>query len=154
MQIILKHHLLNKKTKQKTKSIKHIYFIFSPSFKGDDRSFPKWLRSTFYLGYTVSITTFCVSLCHKMYILWLYQCIQALQRQYRLKLREMILAPFRKLYSFNNFRKDVKFGKNWIESLFNTLRALYNIFHNGLIHKSLNNIWDSLGMVIFSCGSK
>ena len=32
--------------------------------------------------------------------------------------------------------------------------ALYNIFRNGLIHKSLNNIWASLGMVRFSCGSK
>ena len=28
----------------------------------------------------------------------------------------MILAPFRKLNSFNNFRKDVKFGTDYVES--------------------------------------
>ena len=43
----------------------------------------------------------------------------------------------------------MKLGTDWVDSLLNTLRALYNIFHNGNMHKSLNNIWASLGMVIF-----
>ena len=63
-----------------------------------------------------------------------------------------ILAPFRKWNSVNNFRKYVKFGTDWVDSMLNTLQA-YNIFHNGFIHKSLNNIWTSLGIVMFSCGS-
>ena len=63
------------------------------------------------------------------------------------KLREMILAPFRKW-------KDVKCGTDYIHSLLNTLRAFYNIFHNAFIHNSLNNIWASLSKVMFSCGSK
>ena len=49
----------------------------------------------------------------------------------------------------NNFGKYVKFDTDWVDALLNTLRALYNIFHNGLIHKSLNHIWASLGMVMF-----
>ena len=65
-----------------------------------------------------------------------------------------MLATFRKRDSFNNFRNDVTFGIDQVDSLFNTLRALYSIFHNGLIHKSFNNIWASLGMVMFSRGSK
>ena len=71
-------------------------------------------------------------------------------------LRDMTLAPFRKWNSFNNFRKDMKSGTDWVDSLLDTLQALYmyNIFHNSLIHKLLNNIWASLGMIIFSCGSK
>ena len=32
----------------------------SSQLKGDDRSFSKWLSSTFYLGYAVPITTFYV----------------------------------------------------------------------------------------------
>ena len=66
----------------------------------------------------------------------------------------MVLAPFRKWNSFNDFRKDVKFGTDYVDSLLNTLWALYNIFHNGLIYKSLNNSWASLGIVIFSHGTK
>ena len=65
----------------------------------------------------------------------------------------MILAPFRKGNSFNDFRKYVKFDTDWVDSLLNTLWALYNTFHNGLIHKPLNNIWASLYKVMFSCES-
>ena len=71
-----------------------------------------------------------------------------------LKFKWMLLAPFRKWNSFNNFRKDVKFGTYWVLSLLNTLPALYNIFHNGLIHTTLNNTWALLGMVMFSCECK
>ena len=65
-------------------------------------------------------------------------------------MREIILASFRKQNSFNNFRTDVKFGTGWVDSFLNTLRDSYNIFPNGLIHKSLNNIWTSLGMGMFA----
>ena len=72
-----------------------------------------------------------------------------LNNSIRLKLREMILAPFRKQDLFNNFWKDVKFNTEWVDSLRNTLQALTNIFHNGLIHTSFDNIWALQGMVIF-----
>ena len=69
-----------------------------------------------------------------------------------LTLRETILAHFRKP-NLINFRKHVKFGTGWVDSLLNTLRALYNLFHHGLMHKSWNNSWASVGIVMFSCGS-
>ena len=53
-----------------------------------------------------------------------------------LKLREMILAPFRKQNSFNHFRKTVKFITDWIDSLLSTCQALYNIFYTGFIYTS------------------
>ena len=120
--------------------------------KGDGKSFSKWLPRKFYFGYTVSITIFYVGFWHKLYMLQLWKCFKTLK--WGLKLKEIILAPFRKWNSFNNFRKDVKFGTYWADSLLNPHQALYNIFHNGLIHKSLNNIWTSLGTVMFSYGSK
>ena len=41
----------------------------------------------------------------------------------------MIVAPFRKWNSsFNNFRKNVQFVTDWVNSSLNTLQALYNIF--------------------------
>ena len=53
----------------------------------------------------------------------------------------MIFVPFRKQNSFNNFRKDMKFGTHWIDSLPNTCHALYSIYHNGIIHESLYKWW-------------
>ena len=61
-------------------------------------------------------------------------------------MKEMILAPFRKWNSFNNLRKDVKFGTGWVDSLLKKLQALFIIFRNGLMHKSLSNTWDSVDM--------
>ena len=66
----------------------------------------------------------------------------------------MKLAPLRKRNTFNNFRKVVKFGTDWFDSLLNTLWVLYNIFHNDIMHKSLNNILSLLGMLMFSCDNK
>ena len=40
---------------------------------------------------------------------------------------EMILAPFMKRNSFNNFRKDVKFGTGWFDSLLDTQGIVYHI---------------------------
>ena len=65
-----------------------------------------------------------------------------------LTLGEMILAPFRKQNAFTNFRKDVQLGTDLVDSLLNTLFTPYNIFHNGFIHKSLNNIWASLDIIM------
>ena len=48
----------------------------------------------------------------------------------------------------------MKFGRDGVDSLLNKLWALYNIFHNGLIPKSLINVWASLGIIMFSLGSK
>ena len=47
---------------------------------------------------------------------------------------EYEMCSFQEIEPFNNLLKDVKFGTDWVD-LYNTLRALYNIFHNGLIHK-------------------
>ena len=70
-----------------------------------------------------------------------------------LKFREMILVPIRKQNPLNNFRNDLTFGTDQVDSLLNTPRTFNNVFHIGLIHKSLNNMWASLGMVMYSCGS-
>ena len=52
------------------------------------------------------------------------------------KIERIILAPFRKRNCVNDVMKDVKFDIDWVDFFFNTLWALYNIFHNGLIlHK-------------------
>ena len=54
-----------------------------------------------------------------------------------LKLREIILAPFRKQNTFNNSRKDGKCGTDVIDPIImvTTLWASANIFHNYLMHK-------------------
>ena len=46
-------------------------------------------------------------------------------------LREMILVPFGKQISFNNLKKDVKFGTHLVNSMINTLWAieLANVSH-------------------------
>ena len=59
-------------------------------------------------------------------------------------MRKVILAHFRKWNSFNHVMREVKFGTDWADSLLNALWVLYIIFHIGLIHKSLDNIWASL----------
>ena len=83
---------------------------------GDDRSFSKWLPSlTFYFGHTVLITAFYVGLWHKMYMC-LYQYISVFELKQGPKLREIVLAPFRKQNSFNNSRKYVKFGIVLVDS--------------------------------------
>ena len=61
---------------------------------------------------------------------------------------------FRYRNSFNNFRKDMRFGTDWVDFLLNTLLALYNIFHNGPIHRPLNYLGASLVIVMFLGGSK
>ena len=47
------------------------------------------------------------------------------------KLRKTIHAPFKKCNYFNNFRKELTFGADWVDSLLNTFQTLYNIFYNG-----------------------
>ena len=70
-----------------------------------------------------------------------------LGREYGTKIGSYeIFAPFRKHTSFNNFRKNVKCGSDVVDSLLNTLWALYSIFHNVLIDKPLSNIWVSLSI--------
>ena len=61
-----------------------------------------------------------------------------------------ILAPFRKQSAINIIQ--VKLG-NLVETWPNLLQASDNIFHSCLMHKSLNNICSSLGMIMFSLGS-
>ena len=51
----------------------------------------------------------------------------------------MIHGPFRKQNAFNNSRNDGKFGSDLVDPMLHTLRASDNIFHNCLMHKSLNN---------------
>ena len=51
------------------------------------------------------------------------------------------ICSFRKQKSFNKLINNVKFGTDFVDSMLNIPQALYNIFHNGLIRKSLNNIW-------------
>ena len=43
--------------------------------KSDARFLSKWLTWKFYLGYTVSITTFYIGLLHKIYMLFLFKYI-------------------------------------------------------------------------------
>ena len=51
--------------------------------------------------------------------------------QYDPKLREMVLAPFKKLNYFNNPRKDDKFSIDWVAYMHNTLQTveLPNVSH-------------------------
>ena len=69
-------------------------------------------------------------------------------------MREMILAPSRKKKSFNNLMKGMKFGSDRVDLLLNILQVSYSIFHDGPRHKSLNNSWASLDIIIFSCRCK
>ena len=52
----------------------------------------------------------------------------------------MILSPFRKENIFNNLRKDVKFGKDLVDSMLNTLQALglTNVSQLLLVHETIN----------------
>ena len=52
----------------------------------------------------------------------------------------MILSPFRKENTFNTLRKDVKFGKDLVDSMLNTLQALglANVSQLLLVHENFN----------------
>ena len=61
---------------------------------------------------------------YKMYMLCLYQYISVFEQKLGPKLREMVLAPFRKRNSFINSRKDGEFGKDLVDSMLNNLQTL------------------------------
>ena len=52
----------------------------------------------------------------------------------------MILSPFRKENPFNTLWKDVKFGKDLVDSMLNTLQALglTNVSQLLLVHETIN----------------
>ena len=78
----------------------------------------------FYFGYIVSITTYYVGLWPKLSMLCLYEYISVFEQKKAPKLKEIVLAPFRKRNSFNNPRKYGKFGIDLVDPLLNTLRTL------------------------------
>ena len=59
-----------------------------------------------------------------MYMLFRYKYISVFQRKWGPKLREIVLFLFRKQNSFNNWRKDGKFGIDLVDAMPNTLQAL------------------------------